>query len=185
MERSETASPKHNQKPITRWVIIYTCRNPEFTITQQSVLCNNDFCVSSAHFGVQKKKQWLGPGLHSRFPLDSRWTRTVEDATQMTREAVRFCPTSGLRYAATMSKNKRLCMSKHRAPSLSLSLWFCPSVSSSISAPTLSLLSLSSPSPPSLYVTLLKSDRCGVNLQPSLTPSLLRTSRSHCLRWGL
>ncbi len=81
-------------------------------------------------------------------------------------------------------KNKRRCMSKHHAPSLSLSLWFCPSVSSSISAPTLSLLSLSSPSPPSLYVTLLKSDRCGVNLQPSLTPSLLRTSRSHCLRWG-
>lgn len=94
MERSETASPKHNQKPII---------NPEFTITQQSVLRNNDFCVPSAHFVVQKKLR-LGPVLHSRYPLDSRWTTTVEDATQMTRKAVRFCPISGLRYAATVSK---------------------------------------------------------------------------------
>lgn len=42
-------------------------------------------------------------------------------------------------------RTERRSMSKHRAPSLSLSLWFCPSppsVSSSISAPTLSLLSL-------------------------------------------
>lgn len=43
-------------------------------------------------------------------------------------------------------RNERRSMSKHRDPSLSLSLMFCPSppsVSSSISAPTLSLLSLS------------------------------------------
>lgn len=102
MERSETASPKHNQKPIMGWVILYTSRNPEFTITQQSVL-RNDFCVSSAHFGLQKKQR-LGPVLHSRYPLDSRWTTTVEDATQMTRKAVRFCPMSGLRYVVTVSK---------------------------------------------------------------------------------
>lgn len=168
------------------WGILYTSRNSEFTITQQSVLCNSDFCVPSAHFGVQKKKKkkrWIGPVRHRRYPLDSRWTTTVEDATQMMRKAVWFCPMSGLRYAAIVSKiSADLC--------LSIALRRCHYLCGFAllyphrSRPQLFLSSLSSPSPPSLYVTLLKSDRCGVNLQPSLTPSLLRTSRSHCLRWG-
>lgn len=96
------------------------------------------------------------------------------------RKAVWFRPMSGLRYAAIVSKiSADLCLSI----ALSRCHYLCgfALLYPHRSRPQLFLSSLSSPSPPPLYVTLLKSDRCGVNLQPSLTPSLLRTSRSHCL----
>lgn len=163
-------------------VYSHTCTNPTFTIARRSISGNCDFCASSTHFSGEESDGSLRRVLrHSRYPLDSRWTWMQP---KMTRKAVQW--SSGLCYAVTVSEpSGDLCLNIalphcHYLCGFALLLLLYPHRS----RPQLFLSSLSSPGSPSLYVTLLKSDRCGVNLQPSLTPSLLRTSRAHCLRWG-